>query len=412
MGGAQQLTAADRTTAVATIWSAARYNFAYWDRVRADWDSALGAALAAAAPRQTDLQFYHRLRLLGVLLGEARTGVTAAPNVLSRLGRPPLDVRSVEGRPFVVDYDENDEMRVARPERLAEIISLQGVPAAAWVRDSILPETAGSSPADRWRLAVERILEGPRGTAVQIVLRAPGGTLRGASLTRSVGLNERWPLSHPALRVDTLPDHSLWIRLTSFDDPDVVAQFDRVFERFDSISGIILDVRDNDAGTAETGYGILARLTDKPVLMPRWRTPQHRAAPGTNGDSARSWYVASPDTIRPLRARPTFGGPVAVLTSRRTAGGAEDFVAAFRNASRGTVVGEPTAGSPGRLAIIPLPRGWAFRVCVTRSAFADGVEYAGTGIAPEQPVEVTVADLLAGRDAALERARAYLATRR
>ena len=41
----QQLTPTERATAVATIWAEARYNFAYWDRVRADWDSALGANL-------------------------------------------------------------------------------------------------------------------------------------------------------------------------------------------------------------------------------------------------------------------------------------------------------------------------------------------------------------------------------
>src|SRR5574341_618110 len=48
----QQLTAADRARAVATVWSEARYNFAYWDRVRADWDSALTAMLALAGARQ------------------------------------------------------------------------------------------------------------------------------------------------------------------------------------------------------------------------------------------------------------------------------------------------------------------------------------------------------------------------
>jgi C-terminal processing protease CtpA/Prc len=44
-----------------------------------------------------------------------------------------------------------------------------------------------------------------------------------------------------------------------------------------------------------------------------------------------------------------------------------------------------------------------------RDAFPDGTDFAGTGIAPEIPVAQTVDEWLAGRDAALERARAYLA---
>ena len=46
-----------------------------------------------------------------------------------RVARPPLEIASVEGRPFIIDYAENDEMRVARPQRLAEILTVQSIPA-------------------------------------------------------------------------------------------------------------------------------------------------------------------------------------------------------------------------------------------------------------------------------------------
>src|SRR5438034_11372814 len=69
---AQQLTAAERAAAVASVWAEARYNFAYWDRVRADWDSGLVANLKLAAEPQSDLLFYRRLRRLVALLGDGR----------------------------------------------------------------------------------------------------------------------------------------------------------------------------------------------------------------------------------------------------------------------------------------------------------------------------------------------------
>src|SRR5204862_5474732 len=193
--GGQQLSAADRAQLVAMVWSDARSSAAAWPGPRADWDSALGAALRAAAPPQSDLLFYRRLARLVALLDDGQARVQPPPTLRSRVARPPLLLRSVEHRPFVLDYAENDEMRVARPERLAEIVAVQGIPAAAWIRDSILPEVpAGSVPA-RWSRAVETMLEGEKGTAVHLLLRLPGGVERGARLTRTVDLDDRWPLT-------------------------------------------------------------------------------------------------------------------------------------------------------------------------------------------------------------------------
>src|SRR5439155_821762 len=79
---AQQLTAPERAATVASVWAEARYNFAYWDRVRADWDSGLVANLKLAAEPQSDLLFYRRLRRLLALLADGRAAshaVSASP---------------------------------------------------------------------------------------------------------------------------------------------------------------------------------------------------------------------------------------------------------------------------------------------------------------------------------------------
>jgi C-terminal processing protease CtpA/Prc len=121
--------------------------------------------------------------------------------------------------------------------------------------------------------------------------------------------------------------------------------------------------------------------------------------------------TAPADTIWPpvRRERIAYSGPVAVLASPRTAGAAEDLLVAFRNSGRGSIIGEPSAGSTGQTAVLKLARGWQLRVTVTRDAFPDGSEFVQTGIAPEIRTEVRVDDVLAGRDAVLDRAREYLA---
>src|SRR5216117_2368604 len=174
----QQLVATERAEVVATIWAEARYNFAFWDRVRADWDSALSANLRLAAQPQSDVLFYRRLRRLVALLGDGQAAVVPPANLRSRIARPPLLLESVEQRPLIRDYAENDEMRVARPERLAEILAVQGIPAESWVRDSVLPETSAATPLDRWQRAIQWMLQGEKGTTVNLLLRLPGGAQR------------------------------------------------------------------------------------------------------------------------------------------------------------------------------------------------------------------------------------------
>src|SRR2546427_3308644 len=212
---AQELTAAERAAAVATVWAEARYNFAYWDRVRADWDSALTANLKLAPEPQSDLLFCRRLRRLVALLGDGQSSVIPPPAVRSRIARPPLLLASVERRPFIVDYAENDEMRVARPDRLGEILAIHGIPAGVWLRDSLLPEISPATPADRSPRAGAWMLQGEKGTTLQLLLRVPGGNQRGISVTRSVSLNDRWPLDPPELQIDSLPDGVIVARVNA-----------------------------------------------------------------------------------------------------------------------------------------------------------------------------------------------------
>jgi len=412
---AQQLTPVDRQLVAAGVWAESRYNYAYWDAVRADWDSAFAALVTETTGRTvSDVQYFRRMRRFVALLADPQADLEPPPALAARVARPPLALRSIERRPFIIDYAPNDEMRIARPQRLAEILAIQGVPAEQWIHDSILPEIAGATDASRWERAVARMLEGEKGTALHLLLRLPGGEQRGASVTRSVSLTARWPLELPALDVDTLPGGAIWVRVSSLADAGVVQAFDRALGDAPRASGIVLDLREASGIGRENGYAILARLIERPVLTSRWRTPQYRPAyRGADApDSTGAWLAAPPDTIRPRQGegRTRFAGPVAILSSPRTAGAAEDLLVAFRNGSRGSIIGETSAGSTGQTLLLPLRRGWQLRVTVTRDAFPDGTEFARTGVAPEVPVTVRVDDVLAGRDVALDRAREYLKT--
>lgn len=406
---AQQLSVEDRLGAVATVWAEARSNYAGWDRVRANWDSALRASLVQAVARQSDFQFLRRLRRFLALLGDPRAAVTA-PSLRGRLARTPLEIRRIDGRPLILDYVETSEMRVARPERLAEILSVQGIQSEEWIRDSVLPEVGGTSEDDRWRRATAVMLDGERNTAVHLTLRLPDGSTRGASVTRSVLLADRWPLAPAPIQEAWLPDSITLVRLTTFAHVDIVARFDRLFRSWVGVRDLILDLRENDAGDSETGYEILARLTERPVVTVRRRTPRYQPVElaAITDDNLIGWTEAPPDTIQPRTDLPSYTGRVTVLASARTAGAAEDFIAAFRVANRGIVVGERTAGAAGRQITLPLPGDWRLHLTVTRHLLPDGTPVSGVGFPPDIEVEPSLRTLREGADAALEGARARL----
>src|SRR5438445_6827443 len=186
---AQRVNPVDRHLVAAGLWSEARYNYAYWNAVRANWDSAFAATVtmidtrggpggAGGGPALTDLQFFRQLRRWGALLHDGQFELLPPAPIAARTARPPIALRSIERRPFIIDYAANDEMRIARPERLAEIIAVQGIPAELWIRDSVLPEIAAATDSSRWERAVERMLEGERGTALHLSPRLPGGAPR------------------------------------------------------------------------------------------------------------------------------------------------------------------------------------------------------------------------------------------
>src|SRR6478672_4041479 len=87
---AQRLSPVDRQLVAAGLWAEARYNYAYWDAVRANWDSAFAATVTAtqARPGPTDLQYFHRLRRWGSLLNDGQLEILPPTSVANRIARP------------------------------------------------------------------------------------------------------------------------------------------------------------------------------------------------------------------------------------------------------------------------------------------------------------------------------------
>ena len=75
---------------------------------------------------------------------------------------------------------------------------------------------------------------------------------------------------------------------------------------------------------------------------------------------------------------------------------------------RAEIFGTATRGSTGQPYMFEFPNGMGFRISAKRAYLPDGSPFEGVGITPTVVVEPSAADVRAGKDVLLERARAAL----
>src|SRR5438093_13582396 len=100
------------------------------------------------------------------------------------------------------------------------------------------------------------MLQGEKGTTVNLLLRLPGGAQRGISVTRSVSLNDRWPLERPDIEIDSLPGALVLTRVNALAEEDVVRRFYRAFPDFAGVTVLIVSVRPSVAVELLHGYSM------------------------------------------------------------------------------------------------------------------------------------------------------------
>jgi len=100
--------------------------------------------------------------------------------------------------------------------------------------------------------------------------------------------------------------------------------------------------------------------------------------------------------------------PVIVLISARTFSAAEDFTVAFDYLTRGKLIGQATGGSTGQPIGFNLPGGATARICGKHYTYPDGKEFVGIGIMPDITLNKTIADVINGRDAELQKVLAVI----
>jgi len=169
--------------------------------------------------------------------------------------------------------------------------------------------------------------------------------------------------------------------------------FDAAFERFRAAPALIVDVRMNPGGNDQLAFDIAGRFARSSVNT-GFVTFRNRPAHSDFGP-------AMPRVLNP-RGAWEYSGAVQLLIGRRCASSNESFIAAMRELSNVTLVGDRTAGASANPGTFPLANGWTYTVSRWIEYTADNQVIEDAGIAPRVFVPASASDFAQGRDPVLE----------
>ena len=419
------LTVESKIAGLALVWQEANYNFAFFNlSPDLDWDAEFERAVGRVMATESDYDYIREVQRFVALLGEAHTNVSTGKDFRSRFGgHPEVEVEEIERKAVIVNTSVN--LAVGLPVG-SQILAVDGIPVDRYLGERVFPYVSASTPHYLWRQSIRGewwrtvgLLVGEVGSTVEIKIETPTGETRALELTRLAGNPKIEWVAPPrreraALTFKRFDDDILYFALNTFNDDEVVKQFEAHLEELESARAVVLDIRNNGGGSSSRAWSIGRHFSVSPLEVSHWRTPQHRAAYKEWGnfsdDPERKAYAAMDAWFAPEEfsvidpPERTFAVPVAVLIGSSTYSAAEDFLAYMRAAPNCVFVGGPSAGSTGQPLRFDIPGGARIGITSKHDTMPDGTEFVGYGVMPDIEIRQSLAAFREGHDPVLERA--------
>jgi carboxyl-terminal processing protease len=320
-------------------------------------------------------------------------------------GQPGFDVRLIDRQLVVTSVDPDGGAAAAGVQPGWIVRSIGGTEVStllAAIPDSTPPRLA---QLQAWRLAVPR-LRGSAATSAEIGFVDGSGALVTKSVARKLEQGEPVTVGSlptmyvrvfsslkqtPAGRSAGVIGFNVWMTAVN-------AEFEKAMDRFRSADGIVIDLRGNPGGLAAMIMGLAGHFVNEPVTLGVMKTRQH---PLTFPANPRLVNAAG-DRVQPYQ------GPVAVLVDGMTGSASECFTGGLQSLGRVRVFGQTSMGQALPALFDRLPNGDVLIHAWGDFVTGTGVRIEGRGVVPDQPVELSRAALLAGRDRTLEEALAWI----
>jgi carboxyl-terminal processing protease len=319
-------------------------------------------------------------------------------------GHPGFDVRLLNQQIVVTEVDP--DARAAGVKAGWVVQAIGGTDTSALLKG--ITETASSQVAqvEAWRLAVTR-LRGPADTPAEITF------LDGTGATVKKSLQRRFDTGEP-VTVGSLP--TMFVRVSSSVATTprggkagvigfnvwmtaVDREFQIAIDRYRGADGIVIDLRGNPGGLAGMIMGLSGHFLTERATLGVMTTKQ----------AQELRFNANPRLVNGQGERVApYAGPVAILVDGLTGSASECFTGGMQSLGRARVFGQTSMGRALPALFDRLPNGDVLIHAWGDFVTGTGVRIEGRGVVPDEPVAVTRAALLEGRDPTLERALAWI----
>ncbi len=394
-------------------WRVLRDNYVAEKTSKVDWD-ALGAELRPRAEKAaTDEEARVIIREMLERIGQSHFAIVPAP-VASAMAGPSVrpddlgtlgfDVRLRGSALVVTSVDAGgpaDKAGIHAGWTLTRVnvrpvddalSALAGMPEnvrgfRAWALGTAL--LRGQAGAD----AELGFLDGGGKAVSRLIVRAPE---RGQPVTLGHLPTLFARLDHQRLEHD---GHAVGVIAFNVWMTPVSRQFDQAMDALRDTSGIVIDLRGNPGGVLTMIMGLSGHFLTEPLelgtIATRESTLKLVSNPRTVG--------ASGQPVKP------FAGPVAILVDEGSYSASEIFSGGMQSIRRARVFGARTAGGALPAVLERLPSGDVLQYAIGDFVTPTGQRIEGHGVIPDQVVESSPADLLAGRDRVLDAALDWIA---
>lgn len=398
------LDAATREKAFDFVWKRVKDGYVDPTLRGVDWQ-AMGQhyrPLALAAP--SDEVFWDTLDRLTGELGDAHTRVASPRQYAYQKNKQTftlgLRARELDGELVVVSVrkDSPAAKQGIIPGNL--LLDIDGAPALQWWQTTLSKVRKNSTPRARYA-TVQRVLNAgsPDAPSTNLALRVGrnDGTFFVTGLERTVV-----PVK-PAATVMTLDSGYGYLGLSAF-DRTLINEITSGIASLKTAPGIIIDLRGNGGGLMGVASLLMSKLVVGKISAGKSITRSGKPITAFMGlvDVSKPEFILS-------GSADAYRGQVVVLIDEASASASELTAATLQGLGRAKVVGETSCGCMlGYLGLTNVPGGGGLAYSELDYQPAGGGRIEGKGVIPDVQVTLTRANLLAGKDAALEAATALL----
>ena len=388
------------------------FNGVDWDAVRIELRPRAEAAKTAGELRGVINSMLMRLGQshFALIPGSVEPSVADGSNAGVRedsSADPGFDLRLVGSDIVVTVIDKGRGAESAGVQPGWRLTSIAGKPVDELLNG--LPQSANERlrGLQAWRLMQSR-LRGPDGSSVDLTFEDGGARPVRLSVARQKEQGQ-------PVTVGSLP--TMYVRVTDAERKTpggrkagvigfnvwmtaVDAPFQQAVDRFRAADGIVIDLRGNPGGLAAMMMGISGHFVPdrRPLGIMKTRSNELR-------------FVVNPRLVdgtgRPVAV---YAGPVAILVDSMSGSASECFTGGMQSIGRVRVFGQTTMGQALPALFDKLPNGDVLIHAYGDFVTADGTRLEGRGVVPDEQLPLARADLLAGRDRALQAALAWIDT--